>query len=752
MVRWARCPHGGRLHSIQSMNLEEALKRYFGFNTFRPGQRQIVERAIQGHDQLVLMPTGGGKSLTYQLPALLLPGLTVVVSPLIALMHDQVDRLRENGIAATYINSSLTSKQRTLRELAVLDGQVKLLYLAPERLLTEECLALLERTNLSLLAIDEAHCVSEWGHDFRPEYRQISKVRERFPALSVLALTATATERVRQDIHNQLQLRDPDIHIASFNRPNLTYEVRPKHKQSYSELLAILRSCAGKSVIIYCQSRKAVESLSAHLEKDGIQSAPYHAGLSAQLRIDTQDRFIRDDIPVLVATVAFGMGIGKPDVRAVIHFDLPRNLEGYYQESGRAGRDGLPASCVLFFSNGDRAKVEYMIAQKPDPQEQRVARAQLSQVVAYAESAVCRRRIQLGYFGEVWEVENCGACDNCLRPVPTEDRSIDAQKFLSCVYRCQERFGMRHTIEVLRGADTEKIRSLGHDKLSTYGIGTDYSQDEWSRLGRTLLHEGLLSQTDDGYPVLKLNPLSWEVLRGQRQVMVAGVPSQPSASQARSDVADSALDADSQGLFDHLRQLRKRLADEQSVPPYVIFPDTSLKAMARHRPLTQPQFLQMPGVGSRKAEAYCQTFTDHIRGYCRSFYLTAPLDIPTSQPAAVQPAGSETSTIPTREQTLALWRQGLSVVEIAQQRSFKASTIEGHLADLIEAGEEIDIDSLVTIDQRRAIEQAIQLHGDQSLKLLKDQLDEGISYGLIRIVQAARIVGQKDVGSNAEPA
>jgi ATP-dependent DNA helicase RecQ len=743
VARGATSPNGGLLHSLNSLNLEEALKRYFGFSTFRPGQRQIVEQALQGHDQLVLMPTGGGKSLTYQLPALLLPGLTVVVSPLIALMHDQVDRLRENGIDATYINSSLSSSQRSQREQAVLQGQIKLLYIAPERLLTEECLALLERCNPSLLAVDEAHCVSEWGHDFRPEYRQIAKVRERFPHLSVLALTATATERVRQDIHSQLQLRDPDIHIASFNRPNLTYEVRPKHKQSYGELLEILRSCAGKSVIIYCQSRKAVESLSQHLQKDGIQASPYHAGLSAQLRMDTQDRFIRDDVPVLVATVAFGMGIAKPDVRAVIHFDLPRNLEGYYQESGRAGRDGMPARCVLFFSNGDRAKVEYMIAQKSDPQEQRVARSQLSQVVAYAESAVCRRRIQLGYFGEVWEEENCGACDNCLRPVPTENRSIDAQKFLSCVYRCQERFGMRHTIDVLRGADTEKIRSLGHDKLSTYGIGNDRSLDEWSRLGRTLLHQGLLSQTDDGYPVLKLNALSWEVLRGERQVMVAGIIDQPAVTQARPEEAEYALDAPSQGLFEHLRQLRKRLADEQSVPPYVIFPDATLKAMARHRPLTQPQFLQMPGVGSRKAEAYCQTFTDRIRGYCRSFYLPAPLDMPTSPPAATPSAPRET-TIPTREQTLALWRQGLSVAEIAQQRSFKPSTIEGHLADLLEAGEAIDIDTLVTPVQRRTIEQALQRLGDQSLKPLKEELGEEISYGMIRLVKATQIVGQQD--------
>ncbi len=474
-------------------DIEQWLKQYFGHDAFRPGQQEIIEQTLSGRDAFVLMPTGGGKSLTYQLPALLLPGLTVVISPLIALMHDQVDQLRANGIAATFINSSLDSLERSQRERAALNGRVKLLYVAPERLLSESFLYLLDQiesnVGLSLLAVDEAHCVSEWGHDFRPEYRQLGQLRTRYPRSPMLALTATATERVRQDILTQLRLHDPYVHVASFNRPNLSYEVRPKHKGSYSELLQLLHGLPGEPVIIYCQSRKSVDDLSDCLQRDGIRALPYHAGLSGQQRTEHQTRFIRDDIAVLVATIAFGMGISKPDVRAVIHYDLPRNLEGYYQESGRAGRDGLPAQCILFFSYGDRAKVEYLIAQKPDEQEQAIARYQLQQAVAYSESSACRRRVLLAYFGETLRDENCSNCDNCHSPATLEDRTADARKFLACIVRTQERFGMRHIVDVLRGANTQKIRDYGHDQLSTFGIGKDLSADAWLYLGRALLQQ-----------------------------------------------------------------------------------------------------------------------------------------------------------------------------------------------------------------------------------------------------------------------
>ena len=479
-------------------NIDAVLKQYFGFEDFWPGQRQVIEQVLAGHDAFVLMPTGGGKSLIYQLPALVLPGLTIVVSPLIALMQDQVDRLQANGISATFINSSLAPDERSRRERDAINGRVKLLYVAPERLMGASFLNLLDQVEsnvgLSLIAVDEAHCVSEWGHDFRPEYRQLGQLRDRYLDTPMLALTATATERVREDILEQLRLQDPHIHIASFNRPNLYYEVRQKHQGSYKELLQILRELDGASTIIYCYSRKNVDDLSTTLEHDGIRALPYHAGLPGEQRTINQSRFIRDDVPVLVATIAFGMGIAKPDVRAVIHYDLPRNLEGYYQESGRAGRDGQLAQCVLFFNAGDKAKHNYMIGQKEDLQEQRIALQQLQQMTAFGESAECRRRVLLGYFGEVFAEENCGNCDNCQRPQTMEDRTIDAQKFLSCIVRTRERFGMRYIIEILRGANTQKIREYGHDQLSTYGIGKDHSMDEWLRLGRSLLHQGLLSR------------------------------------------------------------------------------------------------------------------------------------------------------------------------------------------------------------------------------------------------------------------
>ncbi|HEY6408066.1 MAG TPA: DNA helicase RecQ, partial [Ktedonobacteraceae bacterium] len=564
--------------------------------------------------------TGGGKSLTYQLPALLLPGLTIVISPLIALMHDQVDRLRANGIAATFINSSLDYTERHQRERAAINGELNLLYVAPERLMGSNFLNLLdqvqEHVGLSLLAVDEAHCVSEWGHDFRPEYRQLGRLRLRYPDVPMLALTATATERVRDDILTQLKLMNPHIHIASFDRPNNYYEVRPKHKGSYGELVQFLREQPESSIIIYCQSRKGVDDLSFALAHDGINALPYHAGMTSEERSENQQRFIRDDVTVLVATIAFGMGIGKPDVRAVIHYDLPRNLEGYYQESGRAGRDGLPAQCMLFFNHGDRVKAEYIIAQKTSEHEQQLAYQQLRQVLAYSDSSTCRRRALLAYFSETLPLDNCGNCDNCLRTVVMEDRTIDAQKFLSCVARTKERFGMRHIIDVLRGANTQKIRDYGHEQLSTYGFGRDYSVEEWQRLGRSLLRQGLLSETTESYATLRLNALSYEVLRKQRNVEIESLPQSLQNSPTRASAVDPVLTPEKMGLFQHLRTLRKQLADKQGVPPYVIFPDTSLRAMSQQRPQSESQFLQITGVGSRKMEAYYTLFANEIRAYC----------------------------------------------------------------------------------------------------------------------------------------
>jgi len=722
--------------------MEHILKQYFGHDTFWPGQREINEHALAGRDAFVLMPTGGGKSLTYQLPALMMPGLTIVISPLIALMHDQVDRLRVNGIPATFINSSLSPTERTRREQAAVTGRLKLLYVAPERLLGENFLYLLDgvenNVGLSLLAVDEVHCVSEWGHDFRPEYRQLGRLRKRYPDVPLMALTATATERVQDDILTQLRLRDPYIHIASFNRPNLYYEVRPKSRSSYSELVQLLREQPGESVIIYCQSRRGVDDLSEALKSDGIRALPYHAGLTTEQRNESQASFIHDDVPVLVATIAFGMGISKPDVRMVIHFDMPRNLESYYQESGRAGRDGQPARCILFFNYGDRMKVEYIIAQKTSEQEQYIARQQVQQVIAYCDNIACRRQVLLGYFGETLLDENCGNCDNCLRLENLEDHTIDAQKFLSCVARTQQRFGMRHIIEVLRGANTQKIRDYGHDQLSTYGIGKEQSVDEWMHIGRALLQQGLLSQTTDSYPVLKLNALSMEILRRQRSVQI-DMPVQrvqTPARQEKSNGRSPVLKPEEEGLFQRLRDLRKEIADEQGVPPYIIFSDATLRAMAQQRPQSLSHFAQIPGVGERKLEAYFTPFTNEICAYCELHNLNMGVGIQQQRVQKKEQAVPATQDKPTRQITLEMYQQGLSVEDIARERSLKPVTIEGHLADLIEAGEAIDTEKLIQPEQYTIIANAVQQFGDEALKPIREFLGEEYSYGKIRIVCA----------------
>jgi ATP-dependent DNA helicase RecQ len=725
--------------------IEHVLKQYFGHDAFRPGQLEVVEQILAGRDSFVLMPTGGGKSLIYQLPALVLPGLTVVISPLIALMHDQVDRLKANGIAATFINSSLSNAERMQRELAAINGELNLLYVAPERLMGSNFLSLLdqvqEHVGLSLLAVDEAHCVSEWGHDFRPEYRQLGQLRKRYPDVPMLALTATATERVRDDILTQLKLRDPHIHIASFDRSNIYYEVRLKHKGSYGELLQFLLEQPESSVIVYCQSRKGVDELSFALAHDGIRALPYHAGLTSEQRSENQERFIRDDVPVLVATIAFGMGIGKPDVRAVIHFDLPRNLEGYYQESGRAGRDDLPAQCILFFNYGDRVKVEYIIAQKTSEHEQYLAYQQLQQVLAYGDSTACRRRALLAYFGEMLPTKNCGNCDNCLRQVVLEDRTIDAQKFLSCVARTKERFGMGYIIEVLRGANTKKIRDYSHDQLSTYGIGRDLSVEEWQHLGRSLLRQGLLSEaTETGYSILRLNALSREILRKQRDVMIEALPQSLQNSLARSSRATSIapdLAPEEMGLYQHLRNVRKQLADEQGVPPYVIFTDATLRAMAQQRPQSQSQFAQISGVGSRKLEAYFIPFTREIRAYCELHNLSMGLspEPAAKKEAASAPTGPGVPSL-TRQVTLQMYQAGQCIEDIARERNLKPSTIISHLAELIEAGEAIDVAALIQPGHYEVIVDAIQQVDGEALKPVKELLGDKYSYEEIRLAKA----------------
>lgn len=719
-----------------SLTPEQALKHYFGYDSFRPGQRDIIEAALQNKDSLVVMPTGGGKSLCFQLPALLKPGLTVVVSPLIALMQDQVEALQANAIPATFLNSSLGGGEMRERERQVLNGEITLLYVAPERLMTEEFLTGVLpqlKNGLAGFAIDEAHCLSEWGHDFRPEYRQLRQLRQRFPWVPIQALTATATDRVRQDIIAQLTLQEPFVHVASFNRPNLYYEVRPKTRHAPAELVRQIRQAKG-SAIVYCLSRRRVDELSAQLQREGISALPYHAGLGKETRTENQQRFIRDDVQVMVATIAFGMGINKPDVRLVVHYDLPRSLEGYYQEAGRAGRDGEPAHCTLFFGIGDIKTVEYLISQKVHPQtgepledEQRIATQQLRRVADYAEATECRRIIQLGYFGESFP-GYCDACDNCRYPKPQEDWTIDAQKFLSCVARCKERYGMTHIIDVLRGSKNQRVLLNAHDRLSTYGIGKDHTVDQWRMLGRSLIHQGLVDETTDGYPVLKLNALSWEVLRKQRQVFIAVEPQQ-SRSLSETSVSETAVAK----LLDRLQQLRKRLADEQSVPPYVIFSNGSLRQMAEQQPQTLQQFALISGVGRRKLEQYGDLFIEEIRTYREEeglpLHQSSERDSETIFPRAEAPTNTQMVTFD-------LYRQGMKPGEIAEARNLRLGTIMTHLAELLERGEGVELSDLVADDRRDKILAAIKTVGPESARLIRDYLGEVYGYDEIRLVQA----------------
>ncbi|MGQ0620400.1 MAG: DNA helicase RecQ [Panacagrimonas sp.] len=731
--------------------LHAALKRWFGFDSFRPGQEAVVREALEGRDLLAVMPTGGGKSLCFQLPALLRPGVMIVVSPLIALMQDQVRLLRNMGIAAACLNSNLSSREAAQVRGELIDGDLRLLYLAPERLLSPDFVddllpRLRESRGVSGITVDEAHCVSEWGHDFRPEYRQLGHFRVRCPDVPVFAFTATATERVRRDIVAQLRLDQASVHVASFNRPNLFYAVRPKTQKTFGELLAQVRK--GGSGIVYCLSRKRVDELSMRLLAEGLRAAPYHAGLDAATRRENQDAFIRDDVQVMCATIAFGMGINKPDVRWVIHYDLPRTMEGYYQEAGRAGRDGDPARCMLFFGAGDIHTAQFLIGQKIHPEtgeplveEQRIARQQLRQVLDYAESPDCRRAVQLRYFGETYPAP-CGACDNCTEPRATEDRTVDAQQLLSCVARLAQRgqgFGAGAVIDILRGVENQKIIDRGHQQLSTYGIGRHRSADQWRELVRTLLHQGLLDQTTDGYPVLRLNAGSRPVLKGERKVLVAATPKrerEPARKDRQAIPPSSAPQPMAQVLFERLRELRKRLADEQGVPPYVVFGDASLREMAEQQPCDANRFEDISGVGSAKLRQYGEVFTTLIREFRTANGL--PVDIGaqgteafvrTREPIqAPQPGDSA-------DLSRRLFEQGLSLDQIAQQRGMTAVTVSQHLEACLEAGIALDLDRLVAPEKIQRIAQALGAAPGHRLKPVFDSLGGACSYDEIRLVR-----------------
>jgi ATP-dependent DNA helicase RecQ len=599
----------------ESTPLLPLLKQFFGFSSFRPLQEEIIRDALAGRDVLALLPTGGGKSLCFQLPALARAGLTVVVSPLISLMKDQVDALQASGVSATFLNSSLKPDESRARLRGLHSGEYRLLYVAPERMMLSGFLSDLRRWNVHLLAIDEAHCISEWGHDFRPEYRRLAELRQHFPEVPFMALTATATERVRSDIVKQLRLREPKRYVASFNRPNLSYRVLAKSK-AYEQVLNFVNSRASESGIVYCQSRKSAESVAQRLSDDGVMAKPYHAGLDAKERSVNQELFLRDEVRVICATIAFGMGINKPNVRFVVHHDLPKNVEGYYQETGRAGRDGLPSECLLLFSAGDAVKYSRFIDELSDGKQRQIATAQLRQMVHFAEGGECRRMALLRYFGEHFHVANCGGCDNCLTPRATYDGTLAGQKFLSCVFRVREKsginFGLNQIVEVLVGAETENILKWDHHTVSTYGIGREFSRIEWRAIGRELVRLGYLRQVAERFNVLQLTEEGQAALRERQTIRLTRAVAVTRAAQPRA----GEISCD-ETLFERLRRLRKRLADERGVPPYIVFSDVSLRQMARSYPSNELEFAQISGVGEQKLKRFGKIFLSAIAKYRR---------------------------------------------------------------------------------------------------------------------------------------
>lgn len=592
----------------------QTLQNVFGYQHFRPYQREVIDGLIAGQDAFVLMPTGGGKSLCYQVPALHRPGITLVVSPLISLMKDQVDALRASGVRAACYNSTLAAAEARQVLARLHAGELDLLYVAPERLLSDGFLERLAGLEIALFAIDEAHCVSQWGHDFRPEYVKLGQLREIFPAVPMVALTATAEKQTRQDILQRLRLDHARQVVAGFDRPNIRYTVIDKAKP-YQQLCAFLDSRQDEAGIVYCLSRKRVDEVAAKLQQDGLRAGAYHAGLPAEVRKQVQEDFLRDDLQIVVATVAFGMGIDKPNVRFVVHYDLPKNIESYYQETGRAGRDGLPAEALLLFGYGDIAISRGLIEKGGNPEQNRIEIHKLNAMVAFAESGTCRRRALLGYFGEPLAAD-CGNCDICLNPPERYDATEDARKALSCVYRVGQRFGIGQVIDVLRGAKTQRIFELRHEQLSTYGIGRGRSQDHWNHLLRQLIHHGYLEQDIANYSVLKLTEAARPLLRGDMALTITK-PRVKAERKKKPERKIVGLEYD-QELFNRLRTRRKQIADRDGVPPYVVFGDASLAEMAASLPTDDEALLQVNGVGQTKLARYGAEFIDEIVAYlCR---------------------------------------------------------------------------------------------------------------------------------------
>jgi ATP-dependent DNA helicase RecQ len=709
----------------------DAVRRYWGYDSLRPLQEEAIVAGLDGRDSLVVLPTGGGKSLCYQVPPLLAGRTDIVVSPLIALMKDQSDGLRRCGYPAAALHSNMTLAELREAEGQAAAGNVRLLFVAPERLVTPRFMSLLERLNVRTFAIDEAHCISHWGHDFRPEYRQLAILKQRFPKASLHAYTATATPRVRQDIVEQLRLADPAVLIGVFDRPNLTYRVLPKI-DVYAQTLEVVQRHKGQAVIVYCISRRDTEQMAEWLVQNKIRAAHYHAGMDADYRRGTQDAFAEDKLEVIVATVAFGMGIDRGDVRCVMHAGLPKSLEHYQQETGRAGRDGLPAECVLLYSVADAMKWEAIIGKSAEEANAPVevsmaARELLRRMQAFANMAVCRHRAISEHFGQEYPSNGCGACDICLDEAETvPDATVVAQKIISCVARVEERFGAGHVVDVLRGGNTEMIQKCRHAQLSTYGLLKDTDRKALTNLVYQLVDQGLLERTPDEFPVLKLNAASWQVLRGEKQVRLIK-PTAAGPKRTKSDV-ESWEGVDS-NLFESVRELRRGLAEKERVPAYIIFGDATLCELARLRPTKLENFSSIRGVGQKKLSDYGAVFTEHIRAYCLGRGIAVDLTGDGTTPRRISRPVS-----PARRTAFDLFARRASVEEVMKATDRAHSTTTEYLADYIAAECPENIDCWVDAETYRLVAETARRLGTTPLKPIFEALNERIPYDTIRLV------------------
>jgi ATP-dependent DNA helicase RecQ len=711
------------------------LKETFGYDTFRPLQCEVIENVLARRDTLAVMPTGGGKSLCYQIPALLFEGLTVVVSPLISLMKDQVEQLRAFGVPSLFLNSSLSPQEYQENMEYIRRGEVKLLYVAPETLLTQRVLSLLDSIQVDCLTIDEAHCISEWGHDFRPEYRQLVEVRQRFPQAVCLALTATATSRVRQDIRTTLKFATTNEFIASFNRENLYIEVAQK-RDPFAQTIELLERYKDQSGIVYCFSRKQVDELAAYLASKGYSVCPYHAGLEDAERRKNQEAFIRDDAQIIVATLAFGMGINKPNVRFVIHFDLPKSIESYYQEIGRAGRDGLPAHCLLLYSYADVAKINYFIDQK-EGAEKRIAMQHLDAIVRFAEDErTCRRKPLLNYFGESFQADSCSNCDNCTSaPTPLTDITLYAQKFLSCVKRAEEKFGAGHIADILLGSKNEKVLRWEHDRLSTYGIGTELTKKQWMHIARQLLSMGYVNQEGE-YHTLSLTARAAEALRKREAIF--GVVQEAERVRIKGRKAEIEYNS---ALFALLRQKRKELADEAGVPPYVIFSDKTLVEMAAYYPQSMTSLLNISGVGQVKLRQYGEPFLEVIIAYCEKHGLK-------ENPKGTTRAKSDSN----RRYVMVAeaYNSGETIQSLMERYHVASGTILDHLARYLAAGNKLrngeDLQSLTatTPEQQKAAFATFEELSPTFLKPVFDKLNGELNYDDLKILRMLYLISHQE--------